>query len=64
MSPSVASSHPTALLEVDTKYSEEWYVEQVKAHTRNYSLVEMQEAESYAHQRHYEKHDTQSRYSA
>jgi hypothetical protein len=58
MSPSVASSHPTALLEVDTKYSEEWYVQQVKAHTRNLSITEMQEAESYAYKRHNEKHDT------
>lgn len=58
MGPSVANSHPTALLEIDTKYPEEWYVNQVKEHTRNFSVTDMQDAESYAYQRHNEKHES------
>lgn len=55
---SVASSHPTALLEVNTKYSEGWYKSQVKINTRNFSITDMRAAEAYAYRRHNEKHES------
>jgi len=55
---SVASSHPTALLEVNTKYPEEWYKSQVKTNTRNFSITDMRDAEAYAYRRHNERHES------
>jgi len=55
---SVASSHPTALLDVNTKYAEEWYESQVKEKTLNFSITDMRDAEAYAYQRHNEKHES------
>ena len=55
---SVASSHPTALLEVNTKYPEEWYESQVKINTPNFSITDMRAAEAYAYRRHNERHES------